>query len=232
MSRPTMIFIAGFGDDKSMFDGLFETPLAEAYDLLPMNLPGFGAPPLGHETTLKSLGEFVAAKARETGVEILLAHSVASIIASLAALEPESPITTILSLEGNLTAEDAYFSGTAGDYDDPQGFRTAFLARLEEMSHSEPIIARYREVVSRADPVALWQLGSDARRFSAEQVPGEVLLSAAKVTYFYNPDNCPQSSLDWLQQNPVQRVLLEKVSHWPSVDQPALLAERILSALG
>ena len=230
-ARPAMLLIAGFGDDASMFAGLSETALAGEYDLLAIDLPGFGAPPLHKETTLKSLGEFVSAKAEEIGAEIIVAHSVASIIASLAAMEPGSPISTILSLEGNLTADDAYFSGTAGDYDDPHTFRSAFLARLEEMSRSEPMIARYRQVVSRADPVALWQLGNDARRFSAKQAPGEVLVSAANVTYLYNPDNCPKSSLDWLRKNPVKQVILDNATHWKSVDQPALLAEKILSAL-
>ncbi|WP_395373443.1 alpha/beta fold hydrolase [Marinicella sp. W31] len=230
-ARPTVLLIAGFGDDSSMFAGLLETTLADAYDLLAIDLPGFGAPRLQSETTLKLLGEFVSAKAKEVGAEIVIAHSVASIIASLAANEPNSPITTILSLEGNITAEDAYFSGSAADYDDPDTFRSVFLTRLEEMSKSQPMIARYLQVVSQADPIALWQLGNDAHRFSSKQVPGEVLVSAANVTYLYNPDNCAKSSLDWLKKNPVKQVKLDNATHWKSVDQPALLAEKILSAL-
>ena len=122
-TRPTILFIAGFGDNASMFTGLRGTALEDAYRLLPLDLPGFGAPALRTQTTLQSLADFVAGKAKETGAEIIVAHSVASIIASLAAREPDCPITTILSLEGNITAEDAYFSGSAADYDDPNSFR-------------------------------------------------------------------------------------------------------------
>ena len=228
-SRPVMLLIAGFGDDASMFADLFDTPLEDAYELLPLDLPGFGDQSLEPPTTLKALAEFVTSKAKEVNAKIIVAHSVASIIASLAAKEPGSPLTTILSLEGNLTPEDAYFSGTAADYDDPDTFRTAFLERLEEMSRSNPMIARYRGIVTQADPVALWQLGTDARRFSEQHVPGEVLLSAADVTYFYNPDNCPQSSVEWLSRHPMRQVKLDGASHWASVDQPELLAEKILS---
>jgi pimeloyl-ACP methyl ester carboxylesterase len=231
-ARPTVLFIAGFGDNASMFAGLHETALADAYCLTPLDLPGFGAPALDMETTsLQSLAEFVARKAKETGAEIIVAHSVASIIASLAARETDCPITTILSLEGNITAEDAYFSGIAADYDDPYAFRTAFLGRLAEMAESAPIITRYHMSVSAADPVALWQLGKDARRFSTEKVPGEILASAAKVTYLYNPDNCPESTLEWLRQYPMERIVLANATHWASVDQPKLLAEKILTAL-
>ena len=228
---PPILCIAGFGDTAEMFAGLHETRLADSYHLLPLDLPGFGAPAMDIETTLESLARFVTGKAKETGAEIIVAHSVASIIASLAARQLDCPITTILSLEGNITPEDAYFSGTAADYDDPESFRTAFLKRLDEMAVSAPIVARYRQSVAQADPLALWQLGRDARRFSEACIPGEVLTEAADVTYFYNPENCPQSTLRWLDENPMKRVVLEEASHWASVDQPAILADKILEVL-
>ncbi len=229
--RPVVMFIAGFGDNASMFSGLLETHLARTYRLLPIDLPGFGAPPPEAETTLSSLANFVADKAGETAAEIIVAHSVASIIASLAARRPGCPIKTIVSLEGNLTPEDAYFSGTAADHDSPEAFRMAFLERLDEMAVNEPIIARYRESVSQADPLALWQLGTDARRFSSEHVPGDVLAEAARVTYLYNPRNCPEATLCWLDANPMDRIVLENATHWASVDQPAMLADKIAEAL-
>ena len=36
-----------------------------------------------------------------------------------------------MSLEGNLTVEDAYFSGATADYDSAESFRAAFLDRLD-----------------------------------------------------------------------------------------------------
>lgn len=230
-ARPTILFVAGFGDTAEMFAGLHETRLADSYHLLPVNLPGFGAPALEAETTLESLARFLADKARASGAEIVVAHSVASIVASLAARRPDCPVADILSLEGNITAEDAYFSGTAADYDDPRVFRAAFLQRLDEMAASAPIIARYRQCVSQADPLALWQLGTDARRFSEAQVPGDVLAASARVTYLYNPDNCPESTLRWLDAHPMKRIILEGATHWASVDRPAVLADKICEAL-
>ena len=230
-TKPVILFVAGFGDNASMFETMADTKLAESYRLLPLNLPGFGAPPLGQKTTLNSLAQALSEEAVRYGAEIIVAHSVASIIASLAAAEANCPLKTIISLEGNITAQDAYFSGTAADYDDPVAFRTAFLERLDEMAHAAPIIQRYRNEVSKADPLALWQLGTDARHFSASCVPGEVLKTAGRVSYLYNPDNCPDSTVRWLEENEMERMVLENATHWPSVDQPIALAEKIAEAL-
>ncbi len=231
-ARPTILFVAGFGDNASMFAAMHETALADTHRLRAIDLPGFGAPAQPEETTLSSLAAFVAEDARRSGAKVIVAHSVASIIASLAAKEADCPLEIILSLEGNLTAEDAYFSGTAADYDDPDSFRTAFLARLDEMAETALVIGRYREKVAKADPLALWQLGGDARRFSDARVPGDLLASAGRATYLYNPANCPASTLEWLERSTMDRIVLPDASHWASVDQPDLLAEKILEALG
>ncbi|WP_170336792.1 alpha/beta fold hydrolase [Ruegeria arenilitoris] len=230
-NRPIILLVAGFGDNGSMFDGLAETHLAITHRLLPTNLPGFGAQPLAGRTTLEALSQYVKNEAVKYEAEIVVAHSVASIIASLAASRVDCPLTTIVSLEGNITAADAYFSGTAADYSDPVEFRDAFLRRLDEMAKSAPIIRRYRDEVSKANPMALWQLGIDARKFSTDHVPGEVLQRAANVTYLYNPDNCPEGTVRWLEENKMNQIILENATHWPSVDQPEVLANKIAEAL-
>ncbi len=229
--RRTMLLIAGFGDDASMFAPLMETQLAGHVTLVPLNLPGFGAPPLEERTTLERLADVVVEAAREHGAELIAAHSIASIIASLAARRDDCPLRLIVSLEGNISPQDAYFSGTAADYDGPDTFRAAFLDRLDDMAREAPIIGRYREVVARADPQALWELGCDARAFSDAHMPGAVLREAAEVIYLYNPDNCPPETLQWLARNPIRHGVLTGATHWKSVDQPEMLSEKILTAL-
>lgn len=214
-----------------MFSRLHQTRAAQTFDLLPIHLPGFGAPPSTAQTSLESLATFVADRARAENAQVVLGHSLASVIASLAARRADSPIRQVLSLEGNLTADDAYFSGTAANYDSPESFRSAFLEALAERSRTEPVVARYRDAVAKADPRALWQLGTDARRFSDEQVPGEVLAGSARPTYIYNPSNCHDATLVWLQESGMERIVLEGASHWASVDQPESVSEAMIQAL-
>ena len=227
----TMICIAGFGDNGSMYHPLLTTALAGRLDIVALDLPGFGKPAGQTVTTLNSLADVVDAEARNRGAEVVLAHSVASLIASIAASKPNSPIRIIVSLEGNLTEEDAYFSGTAADFDDADSFYDAFLKRLDVLATEEPIIARYRSEVAKADPVALWELGRDARRYSMEHVPGDNLIKSTDVVYVYNPANLPKTSLEWLDSNEVRQVQLDNASHWVSIDQPDRLAEVLTAEL-
>ena len=95
--RPTMLMVAGFGDDSSMFAALRNTEMATSCRLVPINLPGFGAPALSKRTTLCALASCLDARVRAEGARVVVAHSVASIIASLSALRHGSPIETIVS---------------------------------------------------------------------------------------------------------------------------------------
>ncbi len=229
--KPLVLMIAGFGDNASMYAPLLDTDLAEQLDLQPVDLPGFGAPPLKSPATLGTLGDWLANKAQATNAHVVIAHSVASIIASLAAARSEAGIRKIVSLEGNLTAKDAYFSGRAAEHGDPQSFRDWFLPKLRARAQDDPILSRYASEVEKADPQALWELGCDARRVSDTQHPGEILQSSADVTYVLNRSNCDQMSLDWLDNSGMACIELPGASHWPTIDQPEKLAEAIESAL-
>jgi len=232
MTLPTIVLVAGFGDTCSVFEPLLGTKLAQTYNLAAIDLPGFGAPPLAGRTTLERLAEFVDTQARRRGATRVLAHSVASITASLAALRAGSSIDTILSLEGNLTADDAYFSGMAAAFVSPDEFRSAFLVRLGDLARNDVNIERYRSAVEGADAQALWELGVDAHALSAAQTPGDLLAKTQRAVYFYNPANLSAASLAWLQKSTLERICLPGTSHWKCFDQPELLAERIIEKAG
>lgn len=230
--KPKLLFLPGFGDDASHFAGLRQTRLAEVVDLHVLTLPGFGAPRLDRPTTLAALGAWVAMRAERIGVEYVVAHSLASVVASMAVAFPNSPLKAIVSLEGNLTAADAYFSGLAADYSSAAEFRAAFLTKLDLLCETRPALKRYREAVARADPAALWELGCDARAFSAKTDPGLLLRSIGHVHYLYNPDNMNPDSLAWLDAHPIPRSVAPGTSHSIAADQPEVLSDFLLDLFG
>jgi|GEM_PF-945307 len=229
---PAILCIPAFGDSSEVYEPLLETKLINSYSLVLTELPGFGgSEPLDEPTTLENLARVVHSISKRENAQIVIAHSVASIITSLAAKQPSSIIDTIISLEGNLTPEDAYHSGTAASFDTAVEFHKTFLERLEGLEAEDPGIVRFRAAVAKANSTSLWELGCDAHNFSSKHSPGEVLCQANKVFYFYDPKNCPEATLIWLKENPINRVQLDGVSHWMSHHQPKLIAEKILEVL-
>ena len=229
---PSILFVPCFGDTSEVYKPLAETDLRNKFRLVLIELPGFGgAPPLPEPTTLENLARVLRNLAARENAHVIVAHSVASIIASLAARHVSSKINTIVALEGNLTLEDAYYSGTAANFDDAESFRAAFLERLEKLGEGDAAVVRWRAAVATANSQSLWELGCDAFDFSSKYSPGRVLCQTRNVFYFYNPDNCPQATLDWLDGNPINRIQLDGVSHWMSFHQPRIVADKIAEVL-
>jgi pimeloyl-ACP methyl ester carboxylesterase len=228
-----ILLLAGFGDDGSMFSALSGTELASQYRLITVDLPGFGtARPHRGKTLLKSLARIVNAVAEQEGARIVVGHSLASITSSIAARTPGSVIKGVISLEGNLTPADAYFSGWAATFDQAEDFFLAFLERLEALAANDAILQRYLSIVCNADPRSLWELGRDAFKFSSANIPGDILMTLDSVYYLYNPSNCPPESLAWLETNPIPRSILKGASHWATIDQPHSVSEHILQIMG
>jgi pimeloyl-ACP methyl ester carboxylesterase len=55
--------------------------------------------------------------------------------------------------------------------------------------------------------------------------------SAERVLYLFNPDNTPAESLGWLRNNEITSIRLDGASHWMAVDQPELMAQKLLEAI-
>lgn len=228
----TVVCLAGFGDNSSIFEPLQSTTLSDVVKIVPVDLPGFGKPASeNRQTTLESLAEFVVNEVTSHDSSILLAHSLSSIIASLAAPKSDGQIRTIISLEGNLTQQDAYFSAEAAKHLSADSFHRDFMFRLSELGNSHPMYRSYQKRVSTADKNALWELGCDAHKFGTSHIPGNVLIEAANVQYLYSRNNLSESSILWLEQHDIPRIELPGATHWISLFQPQLLADAVLQAI-
>ena len=77
---------------------------------------------------------------------------------------PRRLVRWLVLIEGNLTAEDAYFSGRAADFDDAHVFKQCFLDDIWTLAQTRKVMRRYFAAIMLADPIAMWQLGRDVRR--------------------------------------------------------------------
>jgi pimeloyl-ACP methyl ester carboxylesterase len=174
----TLILLHAFADNGLAFTPLFATPLADRCRLVAVDLAGFGAsPPRDSVRTIAAHAEAVVtlvASLPTRGPAGLVAHSVASMIAVEAARRLGAGLAGLFSIEGNLTAEDAYLSERAANFDDADSFKQHFVDDIWTMAQNHPVVRRYFATAVLADPVAMWQLGCDARHRSVGDGPGRV----------------------------------------------------------
>lgn len=227
----TLVLLHAFADSGLSFTPLFDTPLGRRFHLVAVDLAGFGASPRQATIgTISQHAESVAAFIRAlpaTGSVGLIAHSMTSMIAVEAARRLGGRFGGLFSVEGNLTAEDAYFSGRAADFDDPDAFKRQFLDGIWALAQTKPIFRRYFATVLAADPIAMWDLGRDARRVSVDDGPGRNYRSVHPTLYYWSAESTSETSRRWLERSGLDHRRFTNASHWPMIDQPEATAQAI-----
>jgi len=227
----TLVFIHALADCGLAFTPLFATPLAEAFRLVAVDLPGCGASPRRDDVlTIAQHAEALAALARSlspSGPIGLVGHSVGSMIAVETATRLGRRFGGLFSIEGNLTAEDAYFSGRAADFEDPDALKQRFLSDLWNMGQEKPILRRFHAMATMADARAMWSLGRDARRLSVGDAPGRAYLGVQPTLYYWSAKSTMPSTREWIAHSGLVHQQFNDASHWPMIDQPTVTAQAI-----
>jgi len=112
-----LLCLHGFADSGLMFLPLSETALPNYFELLLIDLPGFGVSP--SKPGIALIRDYTRAVAKLAPVIShresvgLIGHSIVSAIAVDASELLSPPPIGVFSIEGNLTRDDAYFTGKA-----------------------------------------------------------------------------------------------------------------------
>lgn len=193
-----IVCVPGFADDAASWQPLL--------DLLPAEVADFStvepATIAGHAALLTEPTEPV----------IFIAHSVGGPIAVEAAHQLGSRCLGVLSIEGNLTPEDAYFTGTAADYDDPEEFKTAHLARTKKLVADGQAPECYAEAVAAADAKRIWELGRDVR---GRDFGSRYRSLGCTTLYLWSASTTPPATVEYLARHQIPARRLSAEHHWP-----------------
>jgi pimeloyl-ACP methyl ester carboxylesterase len=135
----------------------------------------------------------------------------------------------LFSIEGNLTADDAYFSGRAADFDDPVLFKQRFLDDIWSLAQTRAILRRFHAAAVSGDPLAMWALGRDAKRMSIRDAPGQAYRCVRPSLYYWSSANTTETTRYWVSKSDIDQLQFAGASHWPMVDQPHETARAIAS---
>jgi pimeloyl-ACP methyl ester carboxylesterase len=233
-ARPALWLVHALGDSSTAFEALLASPLAREFELLAPDWPGSGDGVAERINGLDDLAvELAASVGRHTpGVPVgFVGHSLGAAVA-VRAVPKLDRVVGLFSIEGNLTAADAYFSGLARQFEVPRRFREHLLARIGALadngeSSRRDALFRYRANLARAEPGNLWRIGRAAEAASRQDALGkEYQALGVPSLYYWSPDNTPPETQAYIHDHALRHVVF-RGGHWPMIDQPEATAGRI-----
>lgn len=231
-TAPALILIHAFADTGRCYDKILSSGLADRYALIAMDLWGFGAsPPRPGVTTVSefSLAIEKLILSLDLGRPVgLVGHSIASAMAVEVASRGTVDASGVFSIEGNLTAKDAMFTGRAAEFDDPETFKSNFLEEIWRLGESSDAFRHYYGGARLSDPQTMWHLGRDARRIGSKNELGDAFrrLSKPKL-YYWSAESTPAATQKWIAESGIPNRVYEGAGHWPMVEQPEETALQI-----
>jgi pimeloyl-ACP methyl ester carboxylesterase len=215
-------FLHAFGDSHETFGGAFSSRLAQGARILALDLPGHGESPprksgLAVEQAAQAWRDAIGALSSSRSV-VLVGHSMAAIIATEAARLLDRMPELVISIEGNLVPADAYFSGQAARFDQPDLFHHHFHGQMARLAARDTSLRGFAENVRRADPASLWTLG---RSVAARQTPGlDFVGLACPTAYYWDAASVGEEARDFLARHRPHQRRLDGLGHWPMLKGP------------
>lgn len=216
-------FLHGFGESHLCFRDAFAHPLAERMRIFLFDCPGCGAsPPRQTGLTIEDAAELCRDLIESFSSSrriVLVGHSVGAIIATRMALMRDFSPGLVISVEGNLTRADAYFSGQAANFDEPEAFYAWLRSKIREKEADGEVFRRYSCSLELADPRTLWTLG---RSVIGYPNPGQDFLGlTCPSIYYWDPASTTDAAKQFLDGNGVRQRKLEGLGHWPMITSPS-----------
>lgn len=219
-----------FADSSLAYRELLESNLGDDFDLYAPDFPGFGVSPVRPgRTSLADVAEVLVELIEDlapSGQVFLVAHSAASIIATTVTRAIPERVAAVFSVEGNLTAADAYYTGQVARYASGEAFKAAFLEQVFDLAREDGAFRRYFAGVSFADPEALMGWGRSALEMSDAAGDDFISLDCPKV-YYWRSQDPPEETRRFIRSSELPTLTYPGSGHWPMVDHPRRCAEDI-----
>ena len=218
-------FIHGFAESSYSFSDLFFTSLKDHFNLFAPDLPGFGVSPLNTDrTTLADATPLLIELIKSCspyGRIILVGHSLGSVVCTNLAQQMRDRSIALVSIEGNLTEADAYFSGQAINHTSGEAFKAHFMSQIYKMAADDKAFQRYFASVRQANPDAMMQWGKASHELSKQSVAGKAYNSLGCPTlYYWGATSTPQATQQFIRSAEINHQEFTNSGHWPMIDQP------------
>ncbi|MCI4671929.1 MAG: alpha/beta hydrolase [Bacteroidia bacterium] len=217
-------FIHGFADSGLAYKEAFESVLDEHFNLFVVDMPGFGVSPLnpgylGLKEQAALLSTVIQEESPSTTRVNIVAHSLGGLLGTWICQEITSRINCFISVEGNLTEADGYFSSKPLDYDTAEEFATSFEEEIFQKAQQAETYRRYYSSLRLAEPEAMrnWSLSSQS--FTQDNKCGiEFRELTCKKIYLWGERDTPVESIQFLKDNQIANHQYDGIGHWHMVE--------------
>jgi pimeloyl-ACP methyl ester carboxylesterase len=235
---PALWCVPALGDSGDSFAPLFATRLGGLFELWAPDLPGVGATPVAADVVdLGGLADWLVRTIAHASPDAplgLVGHSLGAAVAVRVARRLAGRVVGVFSIEGNLTEADAYFSGLAASFDDPELFKQELVARVGTLAdraagRARVPLLRYQASLSGASAEMLWRLARSAKAARGGDALGaEYRALEVPSLYHWSPRNTPLPTQAYLRAHRIRNVAFDG-GHWPMIEQPHETASQIAS---
>lgn len=211
-----------FGESGLCYSYAFESDLARMYNLFVPDLPGFGVTPnygkpLGVEGIVDILKSLIGKYSSNANL-YLIGHSVSGIIVTELIKKLQVEVKGFVSVEGNLTTADSYYSSLPIHHSKEEFYRI-YLDSVGEHAKNRADFQRYLASVRFAEVDSLYELGKSTENLIKDNQAGKSFLSLnCPKLYIWGDKDTPVETASFIQENAIPNVLLKGVGHWPMVE--------------
>ena len=227
---PTVLLTPGFGDGSVSWQRLLQS----GHGVAVVDLPGVGGGAPLASISLAAMVEHLCDRiVQEVGPVVLIGHSLGSAIAVGAATQLPSVVVGVLSIEGNLTTEDGYFSGAAVEHDDAASFVAWLVARVRDLVAQGNAPRSYLASILQADPATLWALGRDSAQRGRADAFGAAYRALRQPTrYLWSRRSTPITTQQYLRAHRLDARESATAGHWPLEQAPRWITQQIEAFVG
>ncbi len=233
--RQSIWFLHGFADSGLAYLEAFDSPIANNFNIYVVDLPGFGASPINHDfLSIKGHSELVTGIIKDETNEQqkvnLVAHSLGGLIGTWVCQNLSDMVNYYVSIEGNLTEADSYFSSKPLDYSTPIEFSRAFNKDIFKLAEKEERYKRYYSSLRFANPEGMRNWSITSQEFNRNNNCGlEFNALECNKIYLWGDKDTPKETQEFINRQKVPNKLYPSIGHWHMIENTEALYADICS---
>ena len=225
-----MWLIHGFTECSDSLQGVFETSIAEQFNIFIPDLPGFGKSSfegkyLDLNNVITLLEQLIATYSSGKPL-IILGHSLGATIATILTanlLASSENVTLFINVEGMLVEDrvDARSLTKAQEFESANEFVEYMCSRLKASAESNSYLNRYLENIIKSDPNIIHAWAKTSTEMLAENNVDFIYRGlSCKKLYIHGEQTMSRLELEHVKKVDYERVIIKGAGHWPMLERP------------